>query len=107
MKSFLTSAMRPPSAESTPGVVGMTTCDTPTSAARKQAIIGPAPPNACNAKLRGSTPAREISFETSRYMPETAILMIASAASSMVVLIAVATAATAARALSISTLTAL
>ena len=73
MKSFLMSAISPPSADRTPGAVGTTTCVMPSSAARKQAIIGPAPPNAWSANSRGSVPEREMSLLTSIYMPEMAI----------------------------------
>ena len=82
MKSFLTSATSPPSAESTPGAVGIRTWRMPNSRARKQPSIGPAPPNASSVKSRGSMPWREASLPTSRYMPETATWMMASAACS-------------------------
>ncbi len=98
--------MRPPSAESTPGVSGTTTSRMPSSRARKQAIIGPAPPKARQEKSRGSMPKRDTRALTSVYMPDTAMRMIASAVSSMLRPRGRARASTAARALSRSMVTA-
>ena len=100
MKSLFTSAMRPPSALSTPGVGGITTCVIPSSLARKHASIGPAPPNACIANSRWSMPSREMSLLTSTYMPDTAMSTMAWAVSSVLRPMRRATEPTAARALS-------
>ena len=97
MKSFLMSAIRPPKALSTPGTRGTTTSRIPSSRARKQAIIGPAPPKAISDSSRGSLPWRDTSFETSRYMPDTATRMIDSAVSSSSLPIFAATVAIAVR----------
>ena len=81
MKSLRMSAISPPYAESTPGVGGMTVRRMPRSRARRQPVIGPAPPKARRVNERGSAPWRDRSFDTSRYIPEIATRMTLSAAS--------------------------
>ena len=80
MKSFFTSATSPPSAESTPGVVGTRTEGMPSSRASRQAVIGPPPPKASRLNSRRSTPWCAASLLTSRYIPDTATWITASAA---------------------------
>jgi hypothetical protein len=70
----------------------------PSSRARKQPSIGPAPPNGIKVKSRGSTAKRAISLLTSTNISEIATWTIASAVSGMLRPSAAASGATAASA---------
>ena len=79
-KSCLRSATKQPSAFVIPGRVGIKTSGIPSSRARAEACIGPAPPNANKEKSRGSLPRDKETIRVAPAIRVVAICITAAAA---------------------------